>query len=246
MLVAGLATALIVGVTAGAAAVPPQAEDDFVTTVTGVPVSFNVLANDGDPDGGTLRMDRIQSLTGADPLLRSLFADGLTGEVVFEPQAPHTGIFGFQYAAIDEDGDVDKARVHVSVRATDVPTVDGLGAFGVEQGLRTSFEFTAGPAAAGLGFTGSFSLHRFRGENIAFSGNDIDSLTGTGPDATMTGTGTWNGTPGYSFTVELVEKGEPGGFKGDEIGVEIRDPAGTVVYSTGGTTRISGGNVRVL
>jgi hypothetical protein len=98
----------------------------------------------------------------------------------------------------------------------------------------------------GSDLAGSFFLQRFRGDNITFVADSVESLTGTGPDATMTGTGTYNGTPGYSFTVELVEKGAPGGFKGDRIGVEIRDPAGTVVYTTHGTTAISGGNVQVL
>jgi hypothetical protein len=242
-LLAVAATALVVCTTAGAAGGEPVASDDFVTTTAGVPVSFNPLANDVDPDGGALRMDRLGNFTGADPLLEALFSDGLTGETMFQPRAPFTGVFGFQYGVADEDGNIDKARVQVSVREVDIPTVDGQGAFDVEHGRRTSFEFDAGPSAGSVG--GSFFLQRFRGENITFTGS-VESLSGTGPDATMSGTGTFNGEPGYSFTVELVEKGEPGGFKGDRIGVEIQAPGGAVVYTTGGTTAISGGNVRVL
>jgi len=245
-LVAAAAGALIV-VTVAGAQLEPVAADEFVTTTAGTPVSFNVLANDVDPDGGTLRVDRIGNFTGADPLLLSLFSDGLTGETVFEPRAPFTGVFSFQYAVIDEDGDVDKARAYVSVREVDVPTVAGQGAYDVESGHRTAFNFSAAPVAGGLGgVAGSFFLQRFRGEHITFTADTIDSLTGSGPDATMTGTGTFNGTPGYSFTVDLVEKGEPGGFKGDRIGVEIRDPSNAVVYATSGTVAISGGNVQVL
>jgi hypothetical protein len=239
------ALALVVCSTAGAAPGDPIAADDFVTTTAGTLVTFNPLANDVDPEGETLRMDRIGDFMGADPLLLLLVSDGDTGETLFEPLAPHTGVFSFQYAVADESGNIDKARVYISVRATDVPTVEGHGAFGVEHGQRTAFEFSAGPAGGG-GVTGSFSLQRFRGDNITFTSDSIDSLTGSGPDATMTGTGTFNGTPGYSFTVELVEKGTPGGFKGDRIGVEIRDPGGAVVYTTDGTTAISGGNVQVL
>ena len=242
-LVGTVTLALVVCATAGAAPGDPVAADDFVTTTAGTPVSFNPLANDVDPDGETLRMDRIGDFTG-DELLLSLTSDGTTGETVFEPLAPLTGTFGFQYAVADESGNIDKARVFVSVRATDVPTIDGHGAFGVEHGQRTAFEFSAGPAGGGL--TGSFFLQRFRGDNITFESDSIGSLTGSGPDATMTGTGTFNGTPGHSFSVQLVEKGAPGGFKGDRIGVEIRDPNGVVVYTTNGTTAISGGNVRVL
>lgn len=236
--------ALVVCTTAGAAPGDPVATDDFVTTVTGVPVTFNPLANDVDPEGGTLRMDRLGNFTGADPLLEALISDGTTGETTFVPRAPFTGVFGFQYAVADEDGNIDKAHVQVSVRAIDVPTVEGHGSFDVENGRRTAFEFSAGPASVG-GVGGSFFLQRFRGENITFLGS-VASLSGTGPDATMTGTGSFNGEPGYSFTVHLVEKGVPGGFKGDRIGVEISDPGGTVVYTTNGTTAISGGNVQVL
>jgi hypothetical protein len=243
-LLAAAVIALVVCATAGAAPGDPVATDDFVTTTAGVPVAFNPLDNDFDPDGGTLRMDRLGNFTGADPLLLSLSSDGLTGETVFEPRAPYTGVFGFQYAVIDEEGLVDKARVWISVRETDMPTVDGFGSYDAENGHRTRFEFAAGPGLGGI--AGSFFLQRFRGENITFVSDSIDSLSGSGPDATMTGTGSFNGNPGYSFTVQLVEKGEPGGYKGDRIGVEIRDPSGTVVYTTGGTQAISGGNVRVL
>jgi hypothetical protein len=234
--------ALVVCTAAGAAAGDPVATDDFITTTAGVPVSFNPLANDVDTDGETLRMDRLGDFTGAE-LLLLLTSDGTTGETVFEPLAPFTGVFGFQYAVADESGNIDKARVFVSVRATDVPTIEGHGAFGVEHGQRTAFEFSAGPTGGGL--SGSIFLQRFRGDNITFTSDSIESLTGTGPDATMTGTGTFNGMPGYSFSTEFVEKGAPGGYKGDRIGVEIRDPGGVVVYTTNGATAISGGNVQV-
>jgi hypothetical protein len=239
------ALALVVCTAAGAAvASEPVGVDDFVTTTVGTPVSFNPLVNDSDLDGDTLRMTALGSFTGADPLLLSLSSDGFTGETVFEPRAPYTGVFGFQYVVADESGGIDKARVQVSVRATDVPTVNGQGAFGVETGHRTSFEFNAGPSGSGL--AGSLSLRRWSGQNAAFVSDSIDSLTGSGPNATMTGTGTLNGTSGYTFSVQLVEKGEPGGYKGDRIGVEIRDSGGTIVYTTNGTTAISGGNVQVL
>jgi Bacterial Ig domain len=242
-LLAAAAIALVVSATAGAAGGEPVATDDFITTTAGMPVEFNPLANDVDPDGGSLRMDRLGDFEGADPLLESLFSDGTTGQTIFLPRAPFTGVFSFLYAVADEDGNIDKARVFVSVREVDVPTVAGHGAYDVENGHRTAFDFSAGPSGGGVG--GGFFLQRYRGENITFNGS-VESLSGTGPDATMTGTGTFNGQPGYTFAVDLLEKGSPGGFKGDRIGVEIRAPGDAVVYSTHGTTAISGGNVQVL
>jgi hypothetical protein len=241
------AIALVVASAAGAAPGDPIANDDFVTTTIGQPVAFNVLANDLDAEGGTLTVDRIDEFTGADPLLLSLSSDASTGAVEFEPRSPFTGVFGFRYVVVDEDGNVAKAHVRVSVREVDVPTVAGDGAYDVDSGRRTHFEFSAGPAASAVGsaVAGTFSIQRFRGEHITFDGA-VTSLEGSGPDATMSGTGTWNGTPGYTFTVTLVEKGDPGGYKGDRLGVEVLDPSGTVVYSTGGANPISGGNVSVL
>jgi hypothetical protein len=242
-LLAVAAIALVVSTTAGAAGGEPVAADDFITTTAGTPVEFNPLANDVDPDGGSIRMDRLGDFEGADPLLESLFSDGTTGQTIFLPRAPFTGVFSFLYAVADEDGNIDKARVFVSVREVDVPTVAGHGAFDVENGHRTAFDFSAGPSGGSVG--GNFFLQRYRGQNITFDGS-VESLSGTGPHATMTGTGTFNGVPGYTFAVDLLEKGSPGGFKGDRIGVEIRAPGGAVVYSTHGTTAISGGNVQVL
>jgi Big-like domain-containing protein len=241
-LLAAAAIALIVSATAGAAGGEPVAADDFITTTAGTAVEFNPLANDVDPDGGTLRMDRLGDFEGADPLLDSLFSDGTTGQTIFLPRAPFTGVFGFLYAVADEERNIDKAHVQISVREVDIPTVAGHGAYDVENGHRTQFTFSAGPSG---GVGGGFSLQKYRGERINFEGS-VESLSGTGPDATMTGTGTLNGDSGYTFTVDLVEKGSPGGFKGDRIGVEIRDPGGAVVYSTDGTTAISSGNVQVL
>lgn len=243
-LLAAAATALIVVTAAGAAPGDPVAVDDFVTTTVGTPVTFNPLANDS-AGGGTLRIDRIDDFTGADPLLLALSIDGFTGETTVEPRAPHTGVFTFRYVAADEDGDVGKARVHVSVRATNVPTVAGLGSYDAESGNRTAFELEAAPLPGGAGVTGAVFFERFRPTHDAFLGT-VTTLSGTGPNATLGGTGVLNGLPGYTFTVQLVEKGEPGAHKGDRIGVVIRGPGGAVVYSTGGTTPISTGNVKVL
>lgn len=245
---AGAATvALLLTASAGASGGDPKPANDFATTTAGVPVAFNVLANDVDPDGGTLTMGRIGDFIGANPLLLALSVDDL-GNVVVEPRPGHTGVFSFEYHAVDDTGRVGKARASVSVRAIDVPTVAGLGQFQTGAGA-VAFELDG--AVAGEGFAGFLRLSRYRGAGISFVANAIASLGGTGPNARMTGTGTWNGSPGHSFTLELVEKGEPGAFAGDRIGVEIRDPGGAIVFTTAGFSAdgaraLSSGNVSVL
>lgn len=241
-LAASAALTLVVCSAAGAAGGGPRAADDFATTTVGVGVGLNVLANDVDPEGESLRVVQIDTFSGADPLLLALFVDA-NGDVFVVPRAPHTGVFSFRYLVEDESGNVAKAKAFFSVRTVDVPTVTGRGEFPTGNG-RVQFELSVGPG--GEGPTGTFHLQRFRGPNFSFDADTIDTLTGTGPDATMTGTGTWNGSPGYSFTAQFVEKGDPGAFKGDRIGIEIKNPDGHVVFSTDGTTALSSGNVGVL
>jgi hypothetical protein len=238
---AGAATAaLVLTAVAGASGSEPVAANDFATTTEGVPVAFNLLANDVDPDGGTLITGKFGEFEGANPLLLALSLDN-HGNVLMEPRPGHTGVFSFEYAAIDEAGNLDKARAFVSVRAVDVPTISGLGEFQTGNGA-VDFELSGAPGGQGL--SGSLRLQRFRGTRISFFGNVINSLAGSGPNATMTGTGSWKGSPGHSFTVRLVEKGFPGAVYGDLIGVEIRDPAGAIVF-TSADARLSSGNVTV-
>lgn len=234
-LLAALVTALVVSTAAGAAAAP-TALDDFATTTAGTPVTFNLFGNDSDPDGGPVSIARFDAFTGANPLLESLSLNGLTGEVTVQPRAPHTGVFGFRYIIEDEDGEVAKAHAQVSVRATDVPTVSGHGLLDDGTADRVAFDFGSG--------AGTFFLQR-SGGGATLDGT-VTSATGTGPNATLAGSGTFNGEPGHTFVVTVVEMGFPGALKGDRVGVEVRDAHGTVVYTTSGANPILGGNAQVL
>ncbi len=57
---------------------------------------------------------------------------------------------------------------------------------------------------------------------------------------TFSGAGTWNGQPGYTFTVQATDAGEPGPGR-DQFAIVIRNPAGTIVAIVSG--RISAGNI---
>lgn len=57
---------------------------------------------------------------------------------------------------------------------------------------------------------------------------------------TFSGTGHWNGNPGYTFTVRAMDAGEPG--RRDAITITIMDPSGTIVSTVTGT--LAGGNIQ--
>jgi hypothetical protein len=108
---------------------------------------------------------------------------------------------------------------------------------------RTSFGFNAIPIAGG-GFRGQFQLRSNNGKS-RFHGNVVSSLSGSGNTATWSGTGSWNGQAGYTYTISVVDNGSSGSKKGDTISITITSPASVVVYSTGGPQALKGGNITV-
>jgi hypothetical protein len=87
------------------------------------------------------------------------------------------------------------------------------------------------------------SFDRVRGERFSFTG-DVESVTGSGNEATLTGTGTWNGTSGYSFEVSVADKGGWGRLT-DTIEVVIRDPSGALVLTSFGPQVLKQGDIVV-
>jgi hypothetical protein len=108
---------------------------------------------------------------------------------------------------------------------------------------RTSFGFNAIPQAGGL-FSGQFQLRSNNGKN-RFHGNVVTNLSSSGNTATWSGTGDWNGQPGYTFTISVVDNGSSGSKKLDTISITITSPTNAVVYTTGGAQVLKGGNVTV-
>jgi hypothetical protein len=51
--------------------------------------------------------------------------------------------------------------------------------------------------------------------------------------AAFTGVGRWNGTPGYTFTAQAVDAGEPRAGR-DLFAITIRDPRGVIVATVSG------------
>ena len=101
---------------------PPVALDDTNSAAHDTPVTTNVLANDSDPDGGTL------SVTGAtvtNPTQGSVVVNP-DGTLTFTPANGFSGQASITYSISDGQGGTDSATLVVNVAAappTDVTTV---------------------------------------------------------------------------------------------------------------------------
>lgn len=91
---------------------PPNAVDDTVTTAVGTAIIINVMANDSDPDGDTLRVTRIVTL----PIHGS--AELRTnGTIRYTPDPGFLGTDSFTYEICDDGNPVlcDTATVTIEV-----------------------------------------------------------------------------------------------------------------------------------
>jgi hypothetical protein len=95
----------------------PTANDDAVSVNEGDSVTFNVLANDTDPEGQDL--DILGTPTAANG---SVTFDAETGEITYTPNVGFTGTDTISYTAVDEGGLTDTATLTVNV--VDVPLAD--------------------------------------------------------------------------------------------------------------------------
>ena len=100
---------------------PPEAGDDSVTTEEDRPATFDVLANDTDPDGDVLRVERVSSAehgtTGVAP----------GGGVEYMPAPDYHGLDRFTYVVSDPDGATATAAVAVTVLSVnDAPVAVGV------------------------------------------------------------------------------------------------------------------------
>ena len=115
------------------------------------------------------------------------------------------------------------------------PTVSGHGRFNTDGNGQVMFTLSNGKQA---------SFDRVRGKRFSFAGQ-VESVTGSGNDATLTGSGTWNGQSGYSLEVSVVDKGGWGRLE-DTIAVVIRDPYGAVSFTSLGPQVLKQGDIAVI
>lgn len=87
---------------------PPIAVNDVQQTQAGTAVSIDVLANDEDPDGDSIR---IESFT--QPASGTVALSG--GRLVYTPGRTTTGVVTFTYTVVDDTGRTARGTVTVSV-----------------------------------------------------------------------------------------------------------------------------------
>jgi VCBS repeat-containing protein len=113
----GTATATVT-VTVVAVVGTPIANDDGASTGEGTPVTVSVLANDSDPDGGSLALESVTS-----PANGTAEIGGST--VVYSPRLGFHGVDSFAYAVTNVEGGHASALVTIDVVAVNVPPEAG-------------------------------------------------------------------------------------------------------------------------
>lgn len=125
-----------VALTAGAVPSPPDAADDAITAVAGVPRLFDPFANDADPDGD-LRTSSFTVVSGPTQGTAVYVPDDT---VRYSAAAGASGVDSFTYQVCDDSGLCDTAVVTVTLQAPPVAVGDALP---VVLGLPSALDVTA-------------------------------------------------------------------------------------------------------
>jgi hypothetical protein len=148
------------------------------------------------------------------------------------------GVWTITVTATDDDGAPGSDSIMVTTTsASDKVTGGGF----ITTDGRTSFGLVAKGSTGG--YSGQIQVrapgkHRFHGKTVT-------SLTVSGNTASWSGTGTCDGTSGYTFQVTVQDNRNGGGKKGtaDTFAVTIKNSSGATVFSTSGA--LKGGNITV-
>ncbi len=94
---------------------PPNAVDDYSSTLIDVPVAIAVLNNDSDPDDG-LDTASISTTGLLPPMNGGTATNTSTGVITYTPSLGYTGSDSFEYQICDVAGACDTAMVYVIIR----------------------------------------------------------------------------------------------------------------------------------
>jgi Ca2+-binding RTX toxin-like protein len=219
----------------------PSAIADFLTGVSGSPVSGNVLANDSDPDGDALNVTAAAGTT-ANGATFKLSADG---NFTYTPTAGFVGSDSFTYTANDDFGSHSTSTVFVTYAApagtrsisgtngdnviTGTAANDSISALGGDdivsgQGGNDVISGGAGRDTLGgdagadtlNGDAGRDTLNGGADNDLLFGGADADKLNGgTGNDQLFGGAGLDDLTGGAGADLFVFDA--PNGTSADRV-----------------------------
>jgi VCBS repeat-containing protein len=203
---------------------PPVAGNDSYSVNTGSVITISrpgVLANDTDVDGDPLTAVLV---TGPAHGTLTLNSDG---SFVYAPSAGYSGIDTFTYKANDGQADSNVATVSITVNPVAQPTTGKItGAGSIGGGRRFNVSVQSKEERGALAFSGQLTYQDqqvgilLQSTAITFVRVEADGMT-----ATISGTATVNGVAGYTFTVTVADRGEPGVGK-DTFRIRITGPGG--------------------
>ena len=102
---------------------PPVARDDRIQTEVNKPVEIGILVNDNDPDG-----DKLKIMSVASPSQNvGVVTINENDTVTFFPGLDYAGTVRFSYTISDGEGNSDKAKVTVIIKAPTDRTLDQSG-----------------------------------------------------------------------------------------------------------------------
>jgi subtilisin len=102
---------------------PPVARDDRIQTEVNKPIEIGILVNDNDPDGDKLK---IMSVASPSQNVGVVTING-NDTVTFFPGLDYAGTVRFSYTISDGEGNSDKAKVTVIIKAPTDRTMDQSG-----------------------------------------------------------------------------------------------------------------------
>jgi hypothetical protein len=217
----------------------PVAIDDFYgvdqLAALGEPAP-GVLVNDSDPDAG----DMLTASLVTGPSHARSFQLNSDGSFTYVPFDDYNGTDTFAYQAYDGTLYSQTASVHITVRqpCSQGGFITGGGKF-FQDGRKCTFGFVAkmqGAAAQG---------------NLEFQDHDMGINLGAGTmdwvyvpnetDGSFGGACSVNNITGYSYFVQVHDRGQPG--SNDDLSVWIYDPYGAQIYTSGDL--LTGGNIQI-
>jgi hypothetical protein len=188
------------------------------TPVVGTTVTFSVIAG---PHTGTTGTGVTDS----------------TGKATFAYTGTMLGTDTIEATFVDSLGRTQRSnRVlkHWEERTEPAGSVAGKGLVPKTSINKLSFQVDASGTGGFLNFTGN---------KVKFNSTSVEHFSRVGNVASFDGTGTWNGTPGYTYQVTFVDNGFPG--RNDTIDLVVRNPASVVVFDMGGPKKLDTGNITV-